>query len=223
VTGEASSKPVLGIVGGTGVLGTGLARRWTRAGYSVIIGSRDSASARDAAELISLASNEGKVEGASNVDAAAAADIVVVAVPFNHRAEVIDSIRPAMRGQIVLDTTVPLIPHSPALVHLPQLGSAAVMAQRHLGSAARVLSAFHNIPAKRLAKDEPIDCDVLVFGDSAADRESIITLVEAAGLRGLHGGPLVNSVAAEALTSVLIGIQRDYHTRVAGIRITGID
>ena len=223
MTGEASSKPVLGIVGGTGLLGTGLARRWTTAGYTVIIGSRDPARAKDAAALISLSPVEGKVEGASNIDAAAAADIVIVAVPFNHQAELIDSIRPALRGQIVLDTTVPLIPHSTALVRLPQFGSAALTAQRHLGSAARVLSAFHNIPAKRLAKDEPIDCDVLVFDDSAEDRESIIALVEAAGLRGLHGGPLANSVAAEALTSVLIGIQRHYHTRVAGIRITGID
>ena len=222
MTGDPPDKPVLGIVGGTGLLGTGLARRWTRAGYSVIIGSRDQAKAKDAAALVSLASDERRAEGGGNIDAAAT-DIVVMAVPFNHQAEVIDSIRPALRGQIVLDTTVPLIPHSTALVHLPQLGSAAVTAQRHLGSAARVLSAFHNIPAKRLAKDEPIDCDVLVFGDSAADRESIIALVEAAGLRGLHGGPLANSVAAEALTSVLIGIQRHYHTRVAGIRITGID
>ena len=205
------------------MLGTGLARRWSRAGYPVILGSRDPDKAAHAAAHLPPPPGGRRATGAGYADTAAAADLIVLTVPFKSHAEVIGGIRPALHGQIVLDTTVPLIPHSTASVHLPELGSAAVAAQRHLGDAARVVSAFHNIPAKRLAGDEPIDCDVLVFGDHAADRETVITLVEAAGLRGLHGGALANSAAAEALTSVLIGIQRHYRTRVAGLRITGID
>ncbi len=223
MTGAPVHKPVLGIIGGTGMLGTGLARRWSRAGYAVIIGSRDPGKAADAAAQLSALPGGERATGAGYADAAAAADVIVLTVPFKGQAEVIDSIRPALRGQLVLDTTVPLIAHSTATVHLPEFGSAAVAAQRHLGDAGRVVSAFHNIPAKRLAGDEPIDCDVLVFGDRAADRETAITLVQAAGLRGLHGGALANSAAAEALTSVLIGIQRHYRTGVAGLRITGID
>jgi NADPH-dependent F420 reductase len=100
--------------------------------------------------------------------------------------------------------------------------SAAVAAQQALGEAARVVSAFHNVAALKLQKGEPIDCDVLVFGDKPEDREVAIRLAEAAGLRALHAGPLANSTAAEALTSVLIGINRNYKVDGAGIRITGI-
>jgi predicted dinucleotide-binding enzyme len=83
-------------------------------------------------------------------------------------------------------------------------------------------AAFHNVAAHKLQKDEPIDCDVLVFADDARDREAVLALAAAAGLRGLHAGPLANSVAAEALTSVLIGINRSYKVDGAGLRITGI-
>ena len=86
----------------------------------------------------------------------------------------------------------------------------------------RVVSAFHNVAAHKLSLDAPIDCDVLVFGDDPKDREVAILLAKAAGLRGVHAGPLVNSIAAEALTSVLIGINRNYKVDGAGIRITGI-
>jgi predicted dinucleotide-binding enzyme len=84
------------------------------------------------------------------------------------------------------------------------------------------VSAFHNVAAHKLATVEAIDCDVLVFGDDPKDREVAMALVAAAGLRGVHAGPLANSVAAEALTSVLIGINRNYKVDGAGIRITGI-
>jgi predicted dinucleotide-binding enzyme len=106
---------------------------------------------------------------------------------------------------------------------LPEAGSAAVAAQRRLNGVARVVSAFHNVAARQLQQDAPIDCDVLVFGNDAADRWSAISLVEAAGLRGVHGGPLANSAAAEALASVLIGINRNYKVSGAGVRITGLD
>lgn len=214
-------KPVIGIIGGTGALGSGLSRRWSGAGYPVIIGSRDPAKAREAARRI--AHDAGADVTGDSYMVAAAADIVVLAVPFASQGEIVDAIRPALHGQIVIDTTVPLAPGRLATSHLQETGSAAVAARRRLGTAARVVSAFHNVPARHLAEHGPIDCDVLVFGDAAADREIAIQLVVDAGLRGIHGGPLANSIAAEAMTSVLIGINRQYQPRLAGIRITGLD
>jgi len=116
----------------------------------------------------------------------------------------------------------PLMPPRVARVQLPPEDSAAVAAQKRLGDRARVVAAFHNVAALKLQKDMAIDCDVLVFGDDVKDRETVIALAQAAGLRGLHGGPLANSTATEALTSVLIGINRTYKVDGAGIRITGI-
>lgn len=217
---SASSKPVLGIIGGTGLLGSGLARRWARAGYPVIIGSRDPARARDAAAALPAGCVAARGDGYA--ETAAAADIVVLTIPFGTQAGVIDIIRPALRGQLVLDTTVPLGSDKAAVRHIVETGSAAVAAQRQLAGVARVASAFHNVPARRLIEDQPIDCDVLVFADEADDRATVMTLVQAAGLRGVHGGVLANSFAAEAMTSVLIRIQREYRTKVAGVRITGL-
>jgi hypothetical protein len=126
-------------------------------------------------------------------------------------------------GKIVVDTTVPLVPPKVARVQLPADTSAAVAAQRRLGDGARVVAAFHNVAAAKLQADAPIDCDVLVFADAPEDRAAVVELAEAAGLRGVHAGPLANAVAAEALTSVLIGINRHYKVPGAGIRITGLD
>jgi NADPH-dependent F420 reductase len=125
-------------------------------------------------------------------------------------------------GKVVVDTTVPLVPPKVARVQLPPETSAALAAQNRLGEAARVVAAFHNVAAHKLQTDAKIDCDVLIFGDNPADRAVVASLAQAAGLRGVHAGPLANAVAAEALTSVLIGINRNYKVDGAGIRITGI-
>jgi NADPH-dependent F420 reductase len=106
-------------------------------------------------------------------------------------------------------------------VQLPPEGSAAARAQKLLGEGVRVVSAFHNVAAHKLATDAVVDCDVLVFGDQKEAREPVIALAAAAGLRGLHGGALANSAAAEALTSVLIFMNRTYSVDGAGLRITG--
>jgi 8-hydroxy-5-deazaflavin:NADPH oxidoreductase len=222
VIANGGAKPVLGMIGGAGTLGSGLAYRWAKAGFPILIGSRDAARARQAAAELRFAPGAPAAQGASYADAAASADVVVVTVPFAHHGPLLDQIRPVLRGQLVLDATVPLSPGRKGIVQLSEFDSAAVAAQRRLGSAARVVSAFHNVPAKKLREDEPIDCDVLVFGDSAPDREAVIRLIEAAALRGVHGGPLANSLAAEALAAVLIGINRHYGIRNAGLRITGL-
>jgi NADPH-dependent F420 reductase len=143
-------------------------------------------------------------------------------VPWSNHAAIIADIKPHVAGKLVVDTTVPLVPPRVARVQLPPDGSAAATAQKQLGDDVRVVSAFHAVAAHKLQKDETIDCDVLVFGDKRADRDIVIALVKATGMRGLHAGPLVNSAAGEALTSILIGINRTYEVDGAGIRITGI-
>jgi NADPH-dependent F420 reductase len=218
----APHKPTLGIIGGTGALGLGLARRLAYAGYAVVIGSRTAEKAEEVARKLSAPPGTPRPRGATNAQAAEAAGVVIVTVPFASQAQVLDEIRPHVAGKLVIDTTVPLVPPKVARVQLPPQGSAAIAARERLGQGVRVVSAFHNVAAHKLQTDTAINCDVLVFGDEPQDRAVAIEIATAGGLRGLHGGPLVNSAAAEALTSVLIGINRAYKVDGAGIRITGI-
>jgi NADPH-dependent F420 reductase len=212
--------PVIAVVGGTGKLGGALAGRWARAGYRVWIGSRDSAKAQSSARALTEQVGH-TVEGASYGDAAAKADIVVVAVPSESQGGVLQEIRPHVAGKLVIDTTVPLVPPKVMRVQLPPEGSAAQRAQGILGPSVTLVAAFHNVAAHKLATDATIDCDVLVFGDDKAARERVVGLCSAASLRGIHAGALANSAAAEALTSVLIFINKTYSVDGAGVRITG--
>ncbi len=216
------SLPLIGVIGGTGALGSGLAAKFAAAGYPIIIGSRDAGKAAGAAEEIAPKATGAAPRGATNADAAGEAEVVVLTVPWSNHAAIIAEIKPHVAGKLVVDTTVPLVPPRVARVQLPPDGSAAATAQNQLGEDVRVVSAFHAVAAAKLQKDEAIDCDVLVFGDKRADRDIVIALVKAAGMRGLHAGALANSAAGEALTSVLIGINRTYEVDGAGIRITGI-
>lgn len=218
-----ADQPVIAVIGGTGALGSGLARRWASAGYRVVIGSREAAKAQALAATLGGANGASSASGAGNSEAAAMAGIVVLAVPFASQQAILESIRPTLRGKLVLSSAVPL--SATAIDRVPPLDGhcAATELQDGLGTDARVVSAFHNVPARLLGGSGRIDCDVLVFGDDPGDRETVIGLVEAAGMRGIHGGPLVNSAAAEALTSVLIGIGRHYKINGPSIRITGMD
>lgn len=218
-----TTKPTIAVLGGTGDLGTGLARRWAKAGYTLLIGSRAADKAvTAAAELASLATGT-KPQGMSNLHAAKQAQVVVLTVPFANAPALLDEIKDAVQGKLVIDTTVPLMPPRVARVQLPPEGCAALAAQKRLGDGVRVVSAFHNVAAHKLQiVDMALDCDVLVFGDKAEDREVAIAMAEAAGTRGLHAGPLANSAAAEALTSVIIGLNRTYKADGASIRMTGI-
>jgi len=213
-------KPTLAVIGGTGHLGGALARRWVKAGYHVLVGSRDAAKARDAASALARECNV-SVEGGANRDVAGRADIIVVTVPFASQAATLGDIRDAAQGKLVVDCTVPLVPPKVMRVQLPAEGCAAVIAQRTLGDGVTVVSAFHNVAAHKVATDELVDCDVLVFGDVRDARETVVSLARAAGLRGLHAGSLANSAAAEALTSVLIFVNKHYGVDGAGVRLTG--
>jgi len=218
--------PVLAILGGTGELGTGLARRWAQAGYQVIIGSRTvEKAAAAAADLREVMAERGvgniEVQAMENLAAAEAADIVTLTVPFSHQVSTLEHVKPALAGKILIDVTVPLVPPKVARVQLPAEGSAGQIAQATLGDEVHVVSAFQNVAAHHLQEGKGLDCDVLVCGNSKEAREKVITLVEAAGMRGFHAGLINNAAAAEALTSVLININRQYKCH-AGITITGL-
>ncbi len=219
--------PIIAIVGGTGDLGTGLARRWVQAGYPVIIGSRTADKAEAAAAALkALMQQRGAgavdVRGADNVAAAQAADIVALTVPFSHQAPTLEQIKSALEGKILIDVTVPLVPPKVMRVQLPPEGSAGQIAQNILGEGVRVVSAFQNVAAHHLQEGHALDCDVLVCGDDKEARAQVIALVEAAGMRGFHAGSIANAAAAEALTSLLIFINKQYSCH-AGIRITGLN
>lgn len=218
----SSTKPSLAIIGGTGTLGSGLARRWAAAGYDIIIGSRTAEKAAAAVSALAVGNGASTARGLANGEAAKAGEIIVLTVPWSNHAQILNEIKGHTAGKIVLDTTVPLVPPKVARVQMPNEVSAALATQQRLGEGARVVAAFHNVAAHKLPTDEVIDCDVLIFGDEPKDRTIVAALVEAAGLRGIHAGPLANSVAAEALTSVLIGINRNYKVDGAGLRITGL-
>jgi 8-hydroxy-5-deazaflavin:NADPH oxidoreductase len=207
----------IAILGGTGDLGSGLAKMWSAAGYPVIIGSRAADKAVAAAREIGNG-----VRGSDNVDAAASADVIVIAVPFASHKETLEAIREPSRGKIVIDAVVPLVPPKVSVVQLPQEGSAAKIAQGILGADVRLTSAFHNVGAAKLHHGRKAECDVLVFSDDPDARKVVIELASHVAQRALDGGALANSAAAEAMTSILIDINRKYKASGAGIRITGL-
>ncbi len=218
---ELSSIQSIAILGGTGDLGGGLARQWSRAGYQILIGSRTLEKGQAAANSLLQEFPDLNVTGHENLDAATQADLVVLTVPFAHQLSTLETVKPGVIGKILIDVTVPLMPPKVGTVQLPEQGSAAVQAQTFLGDEVQVVSAFQNVGAQHLQEDHAIDCDVLVTGNKRAARDTVIKLVEAVGLKGWHAGPLANAAAAEALTSILITINRHHKIEGAGIVITG--
>lgn len=224
---SSNTKPSIGIVGGTGDLGRGLALRLAKAGHPLIIGSRNAEQAVASAEAVAAVLAERGIahpviSGADNVAAAQQGDIVFVTVPFGAHQPTLESIRDAVQGKVVVDVTVPLVPPKVARVQLPTEGSAGQIAQTLLGEAVHVVSAFQNVAAAHLQADMEIPCDVLVTGNDKPARQTVIDLIESMGMRGFHAGLINNAAAAEALTSILININKQYKTH-AGLRLTGID
>ena len=161
------------------------------------------------------------MRGLDNSAAAQRAELLVLSVPFAAQSATLQPIAAQAQGKILVDVTVPLVPPKVARVQLPAQGSAGQIAQSVLGEGVRVVSAVQNVAAAHLHSDEPIACDVLVCGNDKAARQTVIELLADIGLRGLHAGSIDNAAAAEALTSVLINLNKRYKTHT-GIRITGI-
>jgi 8-hydroxy-5-deazaflavin:NADPH oxidoreductase len=219
----------IGIIGGTGNQGWGLALRWAAAGKSIKIGSRLKERADAAAQKIrDRLGHPVEATGMTNEELVATSDVLLLAVPFEGQAKTLTALRGAFHaGQLMIDCTVPLetaVGGSITRVLSVWAGSAAQHAARLVPAEVAVAAAFQNIPAYALHHpEEPVDCDVVVCADSAETRERVRPWVEIiAGCRFVDGGKLENARIVEALTALLIGIGRRHKTRGAGIRFTGI-
>lgn len=206
----------IGIIGGTGREGRGLAARWARAGHHVTLGSRDVERARAVARELATGGNGSgatalNIQGGDNAWAISAAEVVLLSVPYAAHAETLGALRAQLHGKIVIDITVPLKPPKVTQVHLPAGQSAALEAQAILGPATPVAAGLHHVSSSHLGDpDMRIDCDVLVCSDDDRARAVTIELVGDLGLRGLDAGPLRNAIALEALTPVLLHLNKKY-------------
>ena len=143
-------------------------------------------------------------------------------VPFANHQSTLEAIREAVQGKVFIDVTVPLMPPKVGTVQMPEGGSACIQAQAYLGDEVKVVSAYQNVAAAHLNDlDHAPDCDVLVCGNNKDACALVVSLTEAAGMKGWHAGPIANSVVAEAMTSVLITLNRRYKIPGAGFSITG--
>jgi len=213
----------IAILGGTGKEGMGIGYRWAKAGHEITIGSRQESKALDAAtKLQEMLGNKITIAGKENLVAAKEAELLVLTVPFSAHKAMCEYIKEASEGKIVIDVTVPLVPPKVTKVQMPPAGSATLEAKEILGENTSVVAAFQNISYEHLVEDGEVACDVLVTGDSKASREIVIKLVQDAGLVGIDAGPIENSVVVEGLTSILIGINKQFGIHDAGIKITGI-
>ena len=211
----------IAVIGGTGGMGSALAWCWGRAGYKIFIGSRNAEKAELAAEKLNTTLGLNIASGLSNQEAASVVEIIVLTVPFANHEAIVDEIAEAAQGKIVVDTTVPLVPLKVSRVQLPEGGSVAKKTQERLGKNVRVVSAFQTVAAAELAKDKKLEDEVLVCGNNVEARTCVISLVEAAGLKGWHAGPIDNSVVSESLIPVLIFLNKRYQMEGSGIRIVG--
>lgn len=214
----------IAVLGGTGKEGSALAHRWALNGYKVIIGSRTEEKAQTAAAELNEKLGGTYVLGMANPEAADAAEIVVLSVPYSAHQPTLESVKPYLSGKILIDITVPIQPPAVSTVSVPDGLSAAQEAQALLGDDVNVVSAFQNVSYVKLKDpDTDVDCDVLVTGDDAEAKAETIALIRAAGMRGFDAGPLANAIVAESLTPVLLYLNKQYKVKGAGIRITGIE
>jgi NADPH-dependent F420 reductase len=216
----------IAVLGGTGPEGFGLALRWARAGETVIIGSRDAQRAQDAAARIRARVSDARISGEENLAACAAADLLVLTIPFEGHAALLKQIKSAIRpGSLVVDTTVPLAAsvggRATRTLGVWQ-GSAAQETAELVPKGIPVVAAFHNVSAELLNTDDPVDCDVIVCSDDAAASQQVQTLAaKIPGVRAIDGGKLETARILEQVTALLIGLNIR-HKGHSGIRITGL-
>ncbi len=221
-----ASRPIA-VLGGTGPAGMGLALRWTRAGQTIILGSRDAQRAQEAADKIKRkAGDQARVSGVENSAACAAADILVLTVPFEGQAALLKQLKPAIRsGSILIDATVALAAgvggRASRTLGVWQ-GSSAQQAAELVPKGVSVVAAFHNLSAELLNGDEVLDCDVIVCSDDANALQLTRSLAaKIPGVRAIDGGKLENARVLEQITALLVGLNIR-HKGHGGIRITGL-
>lgn len=215
----------IAILGGTGKEGAGLGYRWAAAGHEIIIGSRSHEKGQAAADALAADLPGATFRGGDNTYAAQEGDIVVLSVPYEAQEATLATpgVHEAVQGKILITVVAPLGQPKARVWRLASGLSAAEEAQQQLGEDVRVIAAFQNIAAGHLRElDHDLDCDVLVCGEKAVDKDVVIDLCADAGMRGINAGALANALIAEGLTAVLLGINIRNKITGAGIRITGL-
>jgi hypothetical protein len=214
----------IAILGGTGEQGPGLALRWAKAGEEVIIGSRQKEKGEKVAVELNQELGKDLLRGTDNVSAAAAAEVVVLTVPYSAHVSTLESVKEQLKGKIFVDVSVPLDSENARRVIMPVAGSAAEEAQQILGPEVKVVGALQNVSAHLLRDvSANIDCDVLVCGDKDA-RPIVLQLVSklGGGIRAISAGPLEAARQIEPITALLIRLNILNKVHSAGIRITGL-
>jgi 8-hydroxy-5-deazaflavin:NADPH oxidoreductase len=210
----------IAVVGGTGREGRGLALRWARAGHRVTLGSRDAAKAAERARELSTEAHP--IEGGANEWAVERSELVVLCVPYAAHAETLRALKRSLAGRVLIDITVPLVPPRVTRVQLPAGHAAALEAQELLGAETPVVAALHHVSSVHLGDpDHALESDVLVCSDVDAARAQAIALIGDLGVRALDAGPLVNAIALESLTPVLLHLNKRYKVN-AGLKILGL-
>ena len=219
----------IGILGGTGPEGTGLAYHWARAGEHIVIGSRDAQRAAETARQLRerIGGSSAQIEGVDNAAAAAQCEVVVLTVPFSGHAELLKRLKTVWKpGTVVIDTTVPLAATvggaATRMLGVWQ-GSAAEQARELLPAGVSLAAGFQNLGAELLATDTPVDCDILICSDDEKAKQVASELaVKIPGARAVNGGKLENARIVESLTALLVGLNIRYKVHSAGIRFTGL-
>jgi 8-hydroxy-5-deazaflavin:NADPH oxidoreductase len=207
------------IVGGTGNLGSALAIRLGAPGVKIIIGSRDAEKARSAVQTLKPNLRAGEIVGTTNREAVRDAAFVVIAVPYEGHAQMVQDLQGQVSGKIIIDTVVPLNKGKP---FVPPAGSALQEAQQILGDEVPVVGALHNISAVDLGDVNSPLGDVLVCGDKDDAKERVMEIIRRIGARAFDGGPATNAYVIEGLTGVIISLNRKYKSKHGSIKITGI-
>ena len=212
----------IGFIGGTGEEGMGLAYRFAKAGHQCVIGSRSIEKAQAAVAELHETDAALPLTAATNEDAAASADIVIVTTPYTAQSATLPPLAAALAGKIVVSTVVPMSFEGGKAALLPVPEGSAAQQEQALLPGAKVVAAFQNLSAKKLLKGGLLEADVVVCADDAAAKKQIIDLATAIdGVRGVDGGALANAQMVEGITVLLVSINRNYKTQ-AGIRIAGI-
>jgi NADPH-dependent F420 reductase len=211
----------IAVLGGTGREGSGLALRWARAGYAVIIGSRSAERAAQTAAEINAQLEMNNAKGTDNEAACREADIVVLTVPPDAQIDTLTGVKSFLTGKILVDATARVDVKDPK----PPSGRAAAReAQDLLGTDVRVVAAFQNVPAHALKKlDVELASDVMICGDDPEAREKVVKLAEAAGMQAYEAGGLDNGIVVEGLTALIIAMNKRYKSKVGGVRVSGIN
>ncbi len=213
----------IAILGGTGEQGPGLALRWAKAGEEIIIGSRTREKAQKVAAELNVERPGAGIIGMANPEAAEAAEIVVLTVPYSAHLKTLESVKQQVQGKVFIDVSVPLDPENPRHMKMPAAGSATEEAQEILGPETKVVAAFQNVAAHLLRDpNHPIDCDVMICGNDKDARKTVRELVAKLGFKVHDVGTADSARVVEGMTSILIRLNIRNKVKAGGIRLTGL-